>query len=238
MGYGDTMGDPLWIKAYANRYQIHDPGGRMGKRLRNGAPYENALLKEIKQMNLKGTYLDVGAHIGNHTLYFAIVCGVDVIAVEPFEAVRKQLYANLELNADRFKVLKDRVQVVPVALGAERGFGVWDIRQNPETNRPNRFLNTQFSLPAEMDKIAPIHRFDDLFPEPGKISLVKLDVEGMEADALVGMTDMLKESQPVVYAESHSPQFSHQIGEVLLPLGYHYEQAISPHGTRMELWRV
>lgn len=238
MGYGDKMGDTLTIKTHGRKYFIADPSGRMGKRLRNGVPYENTLLKSIRAMKLEGTYIDVGAHVGNHTLFFAIVCGVNVIAIEPFEPVRKQLFHNLELNAERFRVLEDRVKIVPIALGAERGFGTWDLRTNRETGRSNRFLNPDYDLTTDVYDITAVHRFDDLFPEAHNISLVKLDVEGMEADALAGMVQMLERNKPVVYAESHSPQYSHQIGEVLLPLGYHYEQSVSPHGTRMELWRA
>ena len=47
---------------------------------------------------MTGSVFDVGAHIGNHTLYFGAVCGLKVYAWEPHDGSLKQLHANLALN--------------------------------------------------------------------------------------------------------------------------------------------
>lgn len=232
------FGETLTINTHGRRYLIADPGGRIGKRLRNGAPYEKTLLAEIAALRLKGTVVDVGAHVGNHTLFFALACQLNVIAVEPFDKVRNQLYHNLELNAPRFKVLRERVRVVPVALGSERGFGRWDVRINPESQRPNRYLRTDYDLTRDIYDIVPIHQFDELFPEIRGVSLVKLDVEGMEAEALFGMTNMLRRNKPIVYTEVHNDSDHEAIRDVLAPLGYHEVDRGQGSGARMELWRV
>lgn len=41
-----------------------------------GEFYENRLLEKIKQMELDGTYIDCGANIGNHSVFFLILQNV------------------------------------------------------------------------------------------------------------------------------------------------------------------
>ena len=36
--------------------------------------YELKLLDKIKSLNLNGTYVDAGAHFGNHSIYFSKFC--------------------------------------------------------------------------------------------------------------------------------------------------------------------
>ena len=41
----------------------------------SGTYYERDLLDAIRGRHLQGTFVDVGAHYGNHTVYFALECG-------------------------------------------------------------------------------------------------------------------------------------------------------------------
>lgn len=236
MGYGDKPpGEPLTIRTNGRRYRIADPGGLMGKRLRNGAPYEKQLLREILGQGYTGTALDIGAHIGNHTLFLSIVAQLNVIAVEPFEGVRAQLLHNLGLNAERFRVLADRVQVIPVAVGAERGFGIWTERPNPKTGRPNRYLKLVDPTQVDPSKLISVYRLDDLVSGVKNISVVKIDVEGMEADVLQGASDLLAEHRPDVWAETHDDLNIREILDVLD--GYEHRQDLVQYGTRMSYFR-
>ena len=93
------MSEVVTIEAFDRTYRINNPGeGRIGSKLNNREPYERKLLVDCYQLSRTGTVFDVGAHIGNHTLYFAAICGMEVHAWEPFADSRKQLEANLALN--------------------------------------------------------------------------------------------------------------------------------------------
>src|SRR5690606_28744186 len=90
-----SMLEIVTINAFDRSYRINNPGeGRVASKLNNGEPYERKLLVDCYQQKPNGTVFDVGAHIGNHTLYFAAICGLKVHAWEPFDDSRKQLEDN------------------------------------------------------------------------------------------------------------------------------------------------
>src|SRR5690606_21717953 len=63
-------------------------------------------------------YVDVGANIGNHTLFFAKVMGQRVYSFEPFPENLRLLKKNIALNG-----LEKLVRVVGKAAGATAGEG-------------------------------------------------------------------------------------------------------------------
>ena len=64
-----------------------------------------------------GVFLDVGANIGNHSVYFAKFCADHVLAVEPHPKLLPILRRNLEANAS------GRYDLVPFAVAASSGVG-------------------------------------------------------------------------------------------------------------------
>jgi hypothetical protein len=49
-----------------------------------GQFYEPDVLMKIREIHLPGTIIiDVGANIGNHTVFFAAILGAPVLAIEP-----------------------------------------------------------------------------------------------------------------------------------------------------------
>ncbi len=81
--------------------------------------HEGDLLMACRTAYLPGTVvIDVGANIGNHTVFFAGVMGAPVVAVEPDPANLALLQRNLAVNG-----LAGRVQVHACALGAAQQGG-------------------------------------------------------------------------------------------------------------------
>ena len=97
-------GPPTGCRRGAERRRRRCPSFVSALRGRNGAPrsvlprydhitemvrasgtyYERDLLDAIRARASGGTYVDVGAHYGNHTAFFALECGADrVVAIEP-----------------------------------------------------------------------------------------------------------------------------------------------------------
>jgi hypothetical protein len=50
--------------------------------------------------------------------------------------------------------------------------------------------------------------------------LIKIDIEGSEADALRGAQKLLRESRPHIIVETHSSELERQCGDFLVGLGY------------------
>lgn len=219
-------GDVVTIEAFGRSYLITNPGpGRVGSKLEHGEPYERKLLVDIHRRKLTGTVFDVGAHIGNHSLYLAAICGLKVHAWEPYDQSRAMLEANLELNP-----------------GLDVTVHSWAAGASDTRGRFTKGMWLEFDPTRDGDTLTldrgdvPVHRIDDHL-HITDLSVVKVDVEGMEPDALTGMVDHLTRCRPVVYAETHTRTAAHRITEVLEPLGYQPTGEIVM-GSTMTVWEA
>lgn len=188
------------IHAHDRRYKLEiDTESHIGGRIwRGGQPYEFPLLEDMYELGLdQATVVDVGAHIGNHSLWLAAVCGADVHAFEPDLQDAETLYRSVDYND-----LHGQVCIYGFALGAESGHarsmgkGIYEVGVGPTEVR------TLDSFGLE------------------EVAMIKVDVEGMEPDVLEGAAHTLESDRPVVYAEAQTPAASKRNQEVLEPLGY------------------
>lgn len=195
-------------------WKIEDPGGLIGRPIREGRPYEWRLLDEIAGLGLSGSALDVGAHVGNHALYLAAVCGLTVYAFEPDPATFARLVENMKRNPGL------PVLAVPAAAGAR-------------TERAR--IGPAMTVIPDPAGDVQVLRVDD-FVELDDLVLVKIDVEGAEPDVLAGMVRNLSRCRPIVYAETHTRTAGRRIAAVLEPLGYRPAGTVRM-GSSMERWR-
>lgn len=208
-------------------YQITNPGpGRVGSKLARGEPYERRLLVDVRQQHLTGSCFDVGAHIGNHSLWFAAICGLHVHAWEPHDESRRQFAQNLALNPQ----LTGRVDVYAWAAGAAPGRGRFT---------PGMWLEFDPTRDGDAIKLdrghVPVHRIDDELDVPD-LSLIKIDVEGMEPHVIAGAIGHIERSRPVIYSETHDDDAHAAVAELLEPFGYAMTRAIHM-GSTMERWQ-
>lgn len=219
------MPDVVTIEAFDRFYRIVNPGpGRVGSKLANGEPYERKLLVDCYQLGAKGTAFDVGAHIGNHTLYLAAICGLKVHAWEPHDQSRALLEANLALNP------RLDVTVHDWAAGAEDNRG-----------RFTRGMWIEFDPTRDGDTLklerghVQVHRIDDHLDVPD-LAVLKVDVEGMEPDVVRGAIEHIDRSKPTIYSETHTPDAHAAMAALLEPMGYLMTRGIRM-GSTMERWQ-
>lgn len=203
------------IEAHGCDYLIEvDADGILGRRIvPSGKPYEAPLLEHIWGMKLSGIAVDVGAHIGNHSLYLAAVCGLQVVAFEPSTVER--LRANVELND-----LGGQVRLEPFALGADLGWATEVGKGRLEVGAGE----------------VPVRRLDD-YALVG-VSLIKIDVEDMEPSVLRGGEETIRRERPVIFAEARDDECHAAIAEVLEPWGYAMTHRFHSRGvaTPVERW--
>lgn len=207
-------GEVVTVTVEDRSYLITNPGGRIGSKLANGEPYERQLLADIASRNLTGVAFDIGAHVGNHSLYLAAVCGLTVYAFEPHPESFRMLQANLALNPSL------DVRAVNCAAGAHEGRARFAGRMQLKTGRGH----------------VPVRALDELV-EPCDLAVVKVDVEGMEPEALAGMARHLVRTRPVVYTETHTRTAGRRTAAVLEPLGYRPTGTIVM-GSTMTVWEA
>lgn len=175
--------------------------------LLKGSVYEEAFLEHIRGLDRRGAYVDIGAHLGTHTVWFATMCpSTHVHAFEPVARFARVVRRNVAANG-----LGDRVTVHQVGLSDRAGRAT--SRLSPEH---------QVGFDADADwaeESFDIVRLDRALPRD-PVAVMKLDVEGMEAQALRGAARVLSRHRPVVYCEAHSPEHVAEIEAVLRPYGY------------------
>jgi FkbM family methyltransferase len=151
--------------------------------------------------------IDVGAYIGNHTLFYANVCGARVFSFEPNQAAFDTMRANLDLNG-----LADSVTTVCAGVGAETGRASLVV--------PDKAGNAGMCQLELMDEgTIEIVRLDD---QEGITNpkLIKIDVEGMELEVLQGAEKLIAEHHPMLYIESPIAAHFARISELLTAWGY------------------
>lgn len=199
------------IEAHGAGYDIVNPGGLIGRPIAEGRPYEQKLLEMIYGEGFTGVALDIGAHVGNHTLWLAAICGLEVHAFEPLHTAR--LRANVDLNPDL------SIVVHAVALGAESGAFA-------------RVVGKDRLLVGDGGGI-PVIRLDDLALDD--VSVIKIDVEDLEPDVLRGAEATIGRNRPVIYAETRDAHAEANVAEVLEPWGYRLTVLV-PVATPVTRW--
>lgn len=149
--------------------------------------YEEWMLTCIKKLGyMPGVWIDVGAHVGNHTIYFCNHCGADEVwAYEPTPETFKVLVENVKNNC------KNRVRCFRCAVGANKGF--CELVEN-ERSGQNKVQGT--SGTTEMEVLGDIS---------ARVALIKIDVEGLEFEVLAGAMPVIKRDLPELFVESFEP---------------------------------
>jgi len=181
------------------------------------------LLKQILQEGF--ICLDIGAHIGTHTLKMSKLVGPrgQVIGFEPTPKLFQELCYNLALNQI------NNTQALPVALGHQ----MQDVRV-VELHTLNEGMNMTIEnviYISEANKktfesytldIVPCLTLDSLQFE--KIDFIKIDVEGSELSVLYGAQKTLHKLKPILFIELHGQETYFQsllaITSFLEPMGY------------------
>lgn len=133
------------------------------------------------------TVCDIGANIGNHSLYFAKVLGAKwVYSFEPVNSTFDILKKNIDINN------LNNVTLYNCALGEVEGNGDVLIR-----DKYNAGAN---SIVYDVDGVTDIKTLDS-YEFDYKIDFLKMDVEGFEKSVLKGAKEFFKKNHPLLYIE-------------------------------------
>ncbi len=161
--------------------------------------------------------LDVGANIGNHTVYFGKVLDLDTIAFEPTPRSHAVLCKNIALNQ-----LEGKVQALRIGAGAQPGRA--SVLTCDATNWGMNQLN------ENSDGEIEVKRLDDI-ARTGPVVLMKIDVEGMEMDVLRGAAEILRTDRPLLYIEAATDDQRQPIEAYLAAFGYRITQRFNATPT-------
>ena len=180
--------------------------------LKTNSFYESIDLEKFRHiLPSQATIVDAGANIGNHSVFFSVICGAKKIyAFEPMTQTFEILQRNVALNAP------GQVECINAALGAAQGravisayrdhnFGAAAVR-NDDRGAYTVTTIDSLNLPA----------FD----------FIKIDVEGSQLAVLKGAEETLKKYAPLIWIELHSKDIA-PASLALECLGYNCSDTLS-----------
>lgn len=184
------------------------------------------LLKPLKKEFINATALDIGANIGNHTIYFTNIFS---------------LIHSFEPNTTTHEIMKFNTRNLSQVI--THNFGLGD--ENGQFNLSEELTNIGLSSIKLTDnkgsfKNIDVKRLDDIeLARDSEICFMKIDVEGFEANVISGAKDTIAANQPLIVFEQHVSEF--ESGEsrsvtLLKELGYKFCWSYRPEASN--LWLV
>ena len=183
-----------------------------------GYEWDGWMREDVQKYFVPGTeILDIGANIGYNSLMFS-----DYGPVYAFEPIFHKI---VKLNIDNNK-LKHQIYSVPVALSNKSEVvSMYLANSVKETGLRNyggtsmyTFGGTDYSTETKVE----CHRLDDIYT--GRVSFIKLDVEGHELQVLEGGKKVILENLPTIlvelidYEKSKVPSFLKDLGYTMEPI--------------------
>lgn len=174
---------------------------------KNNYFYEGTLLDKWKNyIKNSKTIIDIGANLGNHSLYWAINLDCKKIyAFEPFKP--------------NFEILKDNVErnklnnIVPInkGVGSQKSKAV--VKNFDDSNYGATTLEeTNDENIADVMEIVDIDSFS-AENSIKQIDFIKIDTEGFEEKVLLGMKNVISKFKPIMWievsSETHQNVFSY-----------------------------
>jgi FkbM family methyltransferase len=214
---------PVALKACRHglfAYNVHDTFvGRSLDRYGEWGEAELALLGLLLEPGQ--VVVDVGANIGTHTVFFAKHVGPtgQVIALEPQRAVYYTLCANVALNG--------LANVICLEAGAARTRTTLEL---PALD-PNAPAN--FGAASALGRRAgPTLRVEALPLDElslAQCALIKVDVEGMEAEVVAGARDTIARARPALFLECNQPGGNPALLSLIEEIGYRAYWHFAPY---------
>lgn len=173
--------------------------------------YEGDILRKWTALLGKPQYIvDVGANLGNHTVYWAKHLDVKgIFSFEPFPENYRMLQQNVRENH------LDCVTTINLAVGESAG------RVEVLAFDPENYGGTTFQYTDRMTDTVNVCSLDAAVSEFNipRVDFVKIDTEGFELSVLKGMKGILQRDRPALWIEAGKDTIV-EIYEMLKNLNY------------------
>jgi FkbM family methyltransferase len=160
------------------------------------------IVSELRKNNVHHiNFMDVGANVGNHSLYLATLAD-NVYAFEPFARVREQFANNVELNQ-----LKN-IRIFPFGLGKEPA--ILPFYAGPDSNLGSASFVGDHSNHNTLIGELEVRNGDEVVQQEKlyPINLMKIDVEGFEKNVLEGLHNTILQNRPLIILEMSATAIS------------------------------
>lgn len=213
-----------------NKNEQYGTYGVGSKLLETGSFYKSDIdllisILKLKKAQLAGQRpiiaIDCGANLGVLTVEFAreLAGAGNVIAIEAQKPIYYALCGNVAIN-NCFNVealnvavggIDGALRVPNVDYHKRASFGSLELRKTEATEDIGQTVD------YDQGYEVPLIRIDSL--KKSHVDLIKIDVEGMEEEVIIGAIETLKLSKPILFIEKIKSNFT-RIESILYGLGY------------------
>jgi len=188
----------------ATLFHVENPKDHIQSFHARGSFYEvRQLLLHRDMIPMRSTVLDIGANVGNHTLFYAMHTSASrVYPFEPNPVAHRLLELNISINSNCRATIDTRHS----HFGIARAVG----SAQPDQADINNLGGTRLRLLANADgdtiECVPLDQLDF----EGRIGFIKIDVEGMEIDVFAGAVKTIDKFRPIIaveVSERNEPDF-------------------------------
>lgn len=191
---------PLTYKNISLLIALDPQNGYIDEKIFDKGVFEEEMLDAFMSHLKPGmTFVDIGANIGQHTLFVSRIVGPsgNVISFEPIPRLYEQIKKSVEANA------MTNVNLINAGCGAQ------EETKTLYLNKAN-IGGSSVIAPAIDEKVetVTIHiiKTEDILLPYTKIDLIKIDVEGYEYQALLGLEKIIARDKPTLFVE-YTPTF-------------------------------
>lgn len=209
--HGAGLGERIVSTRYGFKFHA-DLGDWLGQYVFLTGEYEPPTARVISALLREGdTMLDIGANVGFFSLLGAMRVGSkgQVRSFEPIPSVRARLEANVALN-----------KLANVTISNEAG--EFDMFEGPAGHKGISSLRPIDHAAQKITvRVAPL---DSMLDDLPKVRLAKIDVEGAEQKALLGMTALIERDHPDIVLEitdAYLKELGHSANELVQGLQAH-----------------
>lgn len=208
MGRGSAMTEFVYDGEHIVMEGFHTDDSIFDRIAKDNTFYEHQLLEKARSLGLKGVYVDIGANIGNHSIYFNRFCNsTKVYSFEIDETIFAILKNNLEHNCE-----EGTYHLEDIGILDKKGFV--DLS---DTNHLNAGMTKIVNVDGTARKVDTL---DNVMQGVDNIALIKIDVEGFELQIIQGAQHILATQSPVIFAELATKDEFKQFKKAVAEFGY------------------
>lgn len=201
-------------------YLLYNPNDQyVGRSIEHYGSYQLEELKFFKKEVKRGDHVvEIGANIGAHTLFFSNRVGDKgrVLAFEPQRLIFQTLCANMAINS------RTNVDCKQMGVGGKNEL-IKVPMLDPEHNQ--NFGGLSIKEHEQGEDVAVV-KLDNVGLK--RLDFLKIDVEGMEPEVLMGGLSTIYTLKPVIYMEVDRGENNPLLLEILDSLKYSVEQHEPP----------
>lgn len=181
------------LQAFGRRFRLSfaDSDDHIARTIRDtGTFYEFEMLTDIRsRLFFAECVVDVGAHVGNHAIFFAAALGIRTVAFEP----TAQSFSLLEYN-----VVANGVSELCTLQHSAVGAATGTARVIDGDDHNSGTARLELDPQGAVDVVT----LDDALASELRVDIIKIDVEGWELDVLRGAEATISRCRPLIYIET------------------------------------